>query len=388
MSADLIGLTVAGRRYVGWTQARVSRGVDRCASDFDIEVTEAWANDSKPWQIAPFDPCTIQVGNNTDGWTNVLTGYVESYDPQFNGTQHTVRVRGRSKTGDLIECTPDIASGQFIGYTVAAIVKSICALFSIGVVIETDGANVVVANTNIERCETAFTFIERLCRLAGVLATDDPDGNLVLTRAGSSNANGRLIQGDNLLDARARLDVRHMFSDYIVKGQSGIGSGAVGSNWNGFGGGGSGPAPTQGAKVITGGHASVHDDRVPRYRPKVTIAETQLTPDGMQARANWQKNFAFGQATKLFWTLPGWRQPDGSLWRINQLVPVTSSYMSVDQDLLAARWQISLDDRGGHLTTLELGPIEGYTPDPGQVKLHRGRKGKKGHGGIDWGSFG
>ena len=62
--------------------------------------------------------------------------------------------------------------------------------------------------------------------------------------------------------------------------------------------------------------------------------------------------------------------------------------MSVDQDLLAARWQISLDDRGGHLTTLELGPIEGYTPDPGQVKLHRGRKGKKGHGGIDWGSFG
>jgi hypothetical protein len=42
-----------------------------------------------------------------------------------------------------------------------------------------------------------------------------------------------------------------------------------------------------------------------------------------------------------------------------------------------------LDERSsGHMTELDLGPVEGYTPDPGEVKLHKGKKGKK--GGINW----
>jgi prophage tail gpP-like protein len=381
MTPDQLALTVDGQRYTGWTEMRVSRGVDRCASNFDISVTEAWAVSDNPWRIRPFSPCQIQVGNDNAGWQTVLTGYVEAYMPTLGAGSHGVRVRGRSKTGDLIECTPDIASGQFAGYTVAAICKSICAIFGIGVVVQTDAANVVVANTNMERCETAFTFLERLCRLAGVLASDDPDGNLLLTRAGSARAAGRLAQGENLLSAHAVIDVKKQFSNYIIKGQTGIGIGTS-STYAGAGGIGYTPAPTQGAKVQTQQKGQAVDTAVPRYRPHVSMAESQLSAAGITARAKWQRNFAFGQATKLHWTLPGWRQPDGSLWQPNQLVPVTSSYMSIDQDLLVARWQISLDASGGHITTLELGPIEGYTPDPGQVKLHKHR-GKKGRG-IDW----
>ena len=67
--------------------------------------------------------------------------------------------------------------------------------------------------------------------------------------------------------------------------------------------------------------------------------------------------------------MQGWRQPDGSLWSLNQLVPVSAAWLGIDRDLLSARVEYVLDDKTGRTTRLMLGPIEGYTPDPGAVKL-------------------
>ena len=39
-SSGCRSLTVDGRTYAGWTDIRVSRGLDRCATDFDISVSE------------------------------------------------------------------------------------------------------------------------------------------------------------------------------------------------------------------------------------------------------------------------------------------------------------------------------------------------------------
>ncbi len=97
----------------------------------------------------------------------------------------------------------------------------------------------------------------------------------------------------------------------------------------------------------------------------------------MQARANWERNYVFGRATEAEITVVGWRQDDGALWRINQLVSVTCPWLAIDQDLLIAGVAFHLNE-GGRITVLRVGPVEGYTPDPGQVKLHcrRGKKGK------------
>ena len=200
MADDALTLAVAGRLYEGWTAIRVSRGIDRCATDFDIEVSERWANQDAPWQILPYTPCRITIGTDP-----VLTGYVDIYSPRMGPSAHTVQIQGRSKTEDLIDCTPDIKAGQFSGYSLAAIARSICALFGIEVVVQADAANTAVADATIERCETAFTFLECLGRLAGVLLTDDPQGRLVLTTAGIIRAAGRLVQGENLMEASAKL---------------------------------------------------------------------------------------------------------------------------------------------------------------------------------------
>jgi prophage tail gpP-like protein len=274
----------------------------------------------------------------------------------------------------------------FNGYTLDAIARTLCDLFKIGLVVETDAARQVVADAKFERCETAWSFLERLCRLAGVLACDDAQGRLVLTRAGADRASGRLVQGDNIEHARGTLDVRKRFSNYIVKGQHGIGGGK--------GGGldtsalvGPGPAtagkPTGSGKVVVGLHAEAIDKGVPRYRPHVSLAESQMTPALMQLRANWQRAYAYGRAIQAHITVTGFRQPDGSLWRINQLVSVVSPYLGIDMELLTTNVQHTLTNAGGRQTVISVGPVEGWTPDPGQVKLRKHGKGKGHKGTLD-----
>lgn len=368
--ADDLTLLIGGRAYAGWMKARLARGIDRFCADFDVEVSERWQGQNAPWQIQPFQACQIRIGSDT-----VLTGYVEAYKPRFDARMHRVRICGRSRTCDLVECTPDIPSGQYRGYTLEAICRGVCALFGISVVVNTD-ATMVVADATIERCETAYTFLERLGRLAGVLMTDDADGNLVLCGVGATRASGALVQGQNILRAEADLDVRRRFSDYIVKGQTGetAGSGA-GGIYRDLAGPGPVIGPSATGPVNCGLRAVAHDGSVPRYRPHVTLAESQLGAAQMQQRANWQMHYAFGRATKARIEVAGWRQPDGTLWRENQIVPVTAPWLQVDQDLLVVGVDYRIDEHEGRVTTLSVGPVEGYTPDPGQVRIHK-HKGK------------
>lgn len=382
--SDELALLVGGRRYRGWTDVRVTRGLLQCSSDFDIAVSERWQGQQDPWQILPFAPCQILLGSDP-----VLTGYVNDYGPTIDAHSHAVRITGRSKTQDLIDCGMDIPSGQFAGYTLAAICVAVCKLYTIDVVVATPRASMVVPNANIQRCETAWRFLERLCRLAGVLATDDELGRLVLADIGASRFSGRLQVPGNVSSARGKLSSRKRFSHYIVKGQ--MRAAVTPSGYSNLGGEhGASPPPV--AAVQTQIEAVAIDPTVPRYRPHVAIAESQLSQAQMQERANWMMNYAAGQATQASLQLRGgdvsaWRQPDGTLWQINQLGPVTVPQLAIDQDLLVVKVTLGLNDRGGHHTELEIGPIEGYVPDPAEVKLKKGKRGKGGSG-MNWSGLG
>ncbi len=363
-----IALIVAGNRYTGWTDIRLERRIDRMTTRFAASVVTGLSTFKPAWSIDPFTSFMLKAGKD-----HLLTGYLDDYAADLSGKNHSIRVSGRSKTEDLIDCTPDIRSGQFKGYTLEQIARSICQLYGIGVIVQTPATQVFLDAT-LQRGETAFAFLERMARLSSVLLIDDEQGNLVLTMAGNSRAAGRLEQGVNIKRGSLKQDVRKRFSEYIVKGQHPIGSAAA--NAGGLNGLGN-PSPTSVAPVITNQRAVATDTGVPRYRPMVLMAEAVLDQAGMQARANWERNFAYGRSVEVEITVVGWRQPDGNLWRLNELVSVSAPWLRVDQDLLIVGVDFSLSNSTGFETTLKLGPIEGYTPDPGQVKMHA-RKGKAG----------
>ncbi len=366
---DQISLVVAGQSYTGWKEISITRGIDRCVSTFSMLTMD---RPSGPI-VAPFDP--IQIYANTD---LLLTGHVETVEIDLDRGRHDVRITGHSLTKDLTDCTPDIKPGQYAGFTVAAIARAICQLFNITAVIQSANANVVVENTNLQRSESAFRFLERLCNLAGVLTTDNPMGQLVLTVAGQARSATHLTQGGNLERLRGSFNVARRFSEYIVKGQAAIG---YGNPFNLDGAGGT-TGSTSG-KVQTAMQAMAIDAGVPRYRPHVTLAESQLTPQQLQARANWQRQFAYGKSIIVHARLRGFRQDNGTLWQPNLMIPLTAPAIYADDDVLIAQVTYTLDaTSNGHVTDLVLGPVEGYTPDPGSVKLKKQKKGKKGKAGA------
>lgn len=368
-AADVPRLRVGGMDYFGWTQLRVTRGIDRMAADFDLQVVERWTSQAPPWQITPFSPCEIFLGEDL-----LLTGYVDGYFPAFDARGHFVRIIGRSKTEDLIDCTPEIEGGEFRGATLDAIARRVCQPFGIEVVVETDTGDPFDLAA-FERTETGFDFLERLGRLRGVLLTDDEEGRLVLTRAGGAFAAGQLVQGENVLRAQGELNVARRHSKYIILGQRG---GESAATWQDVEG--EGEAEPPGGAPQTAVMGSAIDPNVPRYRPRVSLAETALTPAEARQRALWQAAYFGGRSTKARITVQGWRQEDGTLWRINRLVPVQVPFLQLDQDLLIAGVTFCLDPQG-RTTELELGPVQGFTPDPGQVKR---RKPKGGSGGNQW----
>jgi len=394
-ATDEVALRIDGREYLGWTALRISRRLRAMASDFTVSLSERWLGQDVPRAVAPFTPCTLHIAGEL-----VLTGYVDTADIGYDGRSHNVVIEGRSRTEDIIDCTPDLPGGQFTGYRLDQIARAVAGPFGVEVVVDADVGD-AFPDATIQRHETGFAFLERLARLRAVLLTDDERGRLVLTKAGTQRARDALRQGLNILAARARLSGAQRFSEYRVKVQSGV---AINPFFRTI----AGPEPTPpdpaqrveqqreaaaayaaGADVVqtqatTQTRGIAYDQGVPRYRPHTVIAESALDAAGAQRRAVWQAKFRAAQGTQLQVTVQGWRQSStaearGELWRVNRMVPVRSEWARIDQEMLIAGVTYELGP-AGRLTRLELGPKDGYEPDPGSVRVRR----TAGRGGNPW----
>lgn len=349
--ADQVGLRIGDREYLGWMNVRITRSLEQLAATFDVEIHERWPTLDRPWQIRPFDPCEVYIGEDL-----LIAGHVDVYSAGFGANEHAVRITGRSKTADLVDCMSELPGTEFRNADLGAIARAICAPFGIEVVAEADlGAPFNIAA--FEKTETAFSFLERLARLRGVLLTDDPRGRLLITRTGQAPAAGQLVQGENVLTGKCELNVSKRFSRYVVLSQ--LGSLATISPTGNtlpeqLQPGGEDQPDVQGVAV---------DPQVPRYRPHVSMAESSSTAPEASQRARWQAAHAAGRSVRGQMTVVGWREDDGALWAVNRMVPCRVPFLQLDRDLLIAGVTFQLDAQGRR-TELELGPPEGFTPEP------------------------
>ena len=351
--SDQLTVEIDGREYAGWTAARIERRIDKMATDFDLAVTETWPGQVTPWQLGVFTPIALRLGG-----VLVLTGYIDTATPSYDGQSHKVQLGGRSKTADLVDCMSELPH-EHRGTTLSALARAIAEPFGIGVVDEAPiGAAFPLASR--EPTDTAFQFLERQARLRGVLLTDDPEGRLVLTRAGESRAAGSLEQGRNIESLQVEFNVSKQFSKYIVIGQA-----PAGASWVNA----AGEVQQPGAGAQPGVLGTATDPNVPRYRPHVTQAETGLTASEARDRAVWQAAYAGGRATRARVTVRGWRQENGEIWRVNQLVPIKSAQARLDSELLIVGVTYQLTSQSGRTTELLIAPAAGYKPDPAQVRV-------------------
>src|SRR5262245_13445248 len=104
--ADELTLKVNGTTIAGWTTVRVTRGIERMPADFDISLTERFI-DGSTVVAQPGDKCEVFLGSD-----RVITGYINRFVSTITANAHTLRIYGRSKSQDLVDCSAEWPSGQ------------------------------------------------------------------------------------------------------------------------------------------------------------------------------------------------------------------------------------------------------------------------------------
>ena len=356
---NLLTLKVGGKIYAGWKSVNVRQGLEQIAGTFELSITERWPNQPTEWTIPPGEFCEIFIGEDP-----VIGGYVDAVAVSYDAGSHNIRVTGRDRTGDLVDCTAPTTA--FSGLRFAQIAEKLITPYGITLFDETVGGKRLTLRDKkqgkegaapkharvgahlpkqaVQCGESVFRTLEKIARSEGVLLVSDAEGGLLITRAGlAGDCSTQLEFGKNILRASFEHSHANLFSEITVKGQaSAAGAGKFDVTHS---------APKGVVKRTK--VASVSNSQITRHRPLELVAETQADAKRCQQRAEWEAANREAKARKISVTVQGWRQLDGDLWRINQRVRVSCPWMRVDDWWLVAAVAFSLDD-GGSLTELTL----------------------------------
>jgi prophage tail gpP-like protein len=361
---DDLTLKINGQDLSGWTSIRVTRGIERFPSDFEITMSEIDpVNRASAFRINPGDPCKVLLGHDT-----VVTGYVDRFMPSIADGLHTIRVCGRSKCADLVDCAAEWPGGQIHGNSAARVAEQLVEpygkpsagnaevreyrdllyAFPWKITVNADEyVGLPIQKFNLNLGETPYDIIERVCRYSGLLVYDDEDGNLVLSRAGTKEAASGFKEGVNVQSASIDYSIDQMFSEYTCYIQSVDSYKELGDHGN---------------LIYTS-----NEELVKRHRKRVIISEAGDDKDFTvtKIRAEWERRRRFGRSYQLHLTTDSWRDKNGDLYTPNTLVPLSLRSLK----LLNAKWLISevtysRDLQNGTTCELTIMPPEAFTVQP------------------------
>lgn len=334
-----VTLVIGGSKLSGWTEVDISCGIERMPWSFNIALTEKFPGDAGALVAQPGDACTVTIGGDL-----VITGYVDRFVPSITMTEHTIRVIGRSKSQDFVDCSGEWPNGQIVGSSALEICTKLAKPYGITVNGKVDTGK-PIPQFNLTLGESAFAIAERICRYRALLIFDQPDGSIALDHAGSGSMASGVVQGDNVQEGSAEYSMDGRYSDYLVFIQS----------------------MDLMADTGEGGNLVYHaqDAGVKRHRQLDLIAESGDSGfDISKARAQWEVARRFGRSYAITVVVDSWRDSAGALWKPNFKIPVKlPSLKTPKADWLIGNVRFVLDGLGTR-AVLEIMPREAFLPEP------------------------
>lgn len=344
-TSDVLTLQAGGQTLTGWQRVLVKRGMNSVPASFDIQVTERYPH-SADIDLKPGQPCTVKIGGDL-----VLTGYVDRYSTSVSGSQHTVRIEGRSKSADLVDCSAffgdhDHPSFQVDGGTSLSIIQALGKVY--GVDIDSiAGPGLSLQQFNINIGETAWEIIDRLTRYSRLVIYDLPDGSMELAQAGTEKMASGFAIGQNDEAGSVSYSMDQRYSDYEGAFLSVTTYGAAGALNDPF----VGPI--------------VHDEGVPRFRKLFVVSEQFQDGVSIAAeRADWEMKRRVGQSQQFNVTCDSWRDSAGKLWAPNHLAPIKAPQLKLANATWAIIQVAYVRDENGQHADLTLMPPAALMPEP------------------------
>lgn len=331
---------ISGRQYDGWKSFSIKRRLDAFSGNFSMSLHDRFSESGARVPLKPGEPIQIFIGID-----KIFTGYIDTVSANAAGDQRDFNISGRDLTGDLVDCVPK-QQGELKNLTLVQLCEQICAPFNISVQNVVPDVDVATKKFDVWRIkpgETAFETLDRAAKQSGVFLIANDFGQLRITRKGRFRTSSEIVQGVNTISVSAEYDNKERFSEYKVIGQ------APGSD-EFF------------SENVSSPSAKAFDKGIDRYRPTIVISETNVDKGKAQDRANWENTLRAANSFTVNVSVQEFFQQDGRLWRINEIVKVTSGFIGLQkQDLLVRSVQFQKGS-SGTVCSMELTRPDAFQP--------------------------
>lgn len=347
MTDELI-LKVGNRLIQGWDSVRVTRGIERLPSDFDLSLMDYYPGSDDKQLVKRGESCQVMLGNDL-----VMTGYIDRWNPSISKARHEIRATGRSKCQDLVDCSAEWPNNVISQANALQIAQRLATPYGISVASDVTDMTTVPQFT-LNWGESSQEVIDRICRWAALLYFDTPDGNLLLTRVGTRKAASGVELGKNIEYASFTDAMDERFSDYIGVSMSMTPVQEV--------------SPNAGYDAVTLARAKDPEAAAMRYRNRIIIVESTMNAHGLaQNCIDWEMNRRYGRSKQLQVTADSWRDSAGKLWEPNTLIPISIPTFGLHDELwLLSEVTFMRDGNAGTTAGMVLMPPSAFAVQPYQ----------------------
>lgn len=312
-----VELYVRGRILRSWSSVAVTRSLDTAAAAFRMACPGR-----SPFPVAPGDLVEVLAGGEL-----ILKGHADRVERQLASSGSVVSIEGRDVTADLVDCSPPESPPEWTSIDLEDLLTQVAGPF--GVLLDYQaGPKAPLERVRPRPGDTAWSVIERACRLRGVLVYSNGTGRLVVREAGRDLSDVELVEGSNLLAATFTADDSLRFRTYTVRGQR------PGSN-SAFG------------DLVTRVQGEATDDGARAGRRLIILAEGLVTNQTSEERAQWEATVRAAAAARLEAVVGDWRKAptEGALdfWTPNEQVAVRAPSLDMDGYLLAREVTLEQD---------------------------------------------
>lgn len=327
---NIVTLLVGGKKYTGWDSVQIDISFNSFARGCQLTATRQSRIASLCEGIENGLLAVVKIGGDT-----VLTGYIVSKELSYTDKNVNIIISVKSRTVDLEECSiPFEKPHSWKNFNAIDAIKIVSSYYGISVIQNTQSKP--IRNIEFSSHGTIKEAFIKILKANSLLVCDDAFGNFVICTSGSNgHATDDLKFGVNVLSGKRNHDVSNVFKHYVVIGQS---------------------TDPKSEKTKPGNAVNGYSDNdyFPRERWSVTEQSGNRSQAELQARAELLLTNSIGNADVLTYTVQGWRQSNGDLWKINSLVHVVDPMLNVEQDLLIAKISFRLNNDDGSTTELTL----------------------------------
>lgn len=323
---DQITLTVAGVLYEGWISASVTRSLDSFAHSFNLEYTDRWADSQAPWPIRVRSACQLKYGNHI-----LVTGFVDCSSFRVDGESWSLSAVGRSRTGQLVDCSAVYKTGVWRNKTMIQIARDLVSAYGLDVAISVPDPT-PIRKFSIEEGESVYNALERLTKNRGYLLHTLADGNPSLLQLQRFVGLVGAAPIDDAISREFIEDAQDRFSDYRTMAQSFSES-----------------DEDDETITVTRSVEGIVDETVKLHRPLNVVADSASDYASLRKRATWERNIRAGRSEHYSAVFDGVLDENGFTWTPGDHHRVVDAEFGLDAEMVVVEAKINSSNR--ELTT-------------------------------------